>query len=279
MTSATYWDGVADRFEADNQSPTWRAYMQRCYLQLANRWFADVPAGRTLKTDLFEEAVTPFHLFGGLGDEVAGMDLSLSIVRAARTRLQGTSTAAASSAMATLAVCDARHLPWATHSMTRILSGSSLDHFEDARDIEIALAELVRCLEPGGCLVVTFDNPHNPLVRLRNALPFRVLAKIGLVPYFVGATYDRHTARRVLTALGLTVTHVDAMAHAPRAPAIWAGRRHARRHQEPSRGLLRLLSAFDRVFSQSPLRFLTGYYVAVRAVKPGISDAPYTGAR
>jgi ubiquinone/menaquinone biosynthesis C-methylase UbiE len=263
MTTAAYWDQVADRFEADNQSPTWRAYMQRCYLQLAHRWFADVPPGLTLKTDLFEEAVTPYHLFDGLGEEMAGMDLSLAIVRAARHRLQRREHGDAA-----LAVCDSRRLPWASHSMMRILSGSSLDHFEETRDIDVALGELVRCLRPGGCLVVTFDNPHNPLVRLRNALPFRALARIGLVPYFVGATYDRHTAQRVLTALGLTVTHVEAMAHAPRAPAIWAGRQYARRSGNPSPQLLRLLSAFDRVFARSPLRFLTGYYVALRAVKP-----------
>ena len=127
--------------------------------------------------------------------------------------------------------------------------------------------------------MITFDNPHNPLVRLRNALPFRLLARLGLVPYFVGATYDRHTARRILTALGLTVTHVDALGHAPRAPAIWAGRWYARHQPSPSGRLLRLFSAFDRVLANSPLRFLTGYYVAVRAIKPGIPVAPYTGAR
>lgn len=271
MTTPAYWDEVADRFEADSQSPTWRVYMQHCYTTLATRWFREAIPGRTLKTDLFEEAVTPFHLFGALGAEAVGMDVSLSVVRAAQQRFSGEARGAAP-----LVVCDARRLPWATHSMARILSGSSLDHFEHARDIEVALKELVRCLRPGGCLVVTFDNPHNPLVWLRNALPFSWLARIGLVPYFVGATYDRDTARRTLEQLGMTVTHVDAMAHAPRALAIWAGRRYARNHTQPSQRLLRALAVFDRLFARSLLRFRTGYYVAVRAVKPVAADSPTT---
>lgn len=240
--------------------------MQQCYSALATRWFAGTPDGPTLKTDLFEEAVTPLHLFNVLGPQAVGTDISLAVVRAAAARLQRERQP--SRDPVPLAVSDLRALPYATGSFARILSGSSLDHFERHDDIAVALAELVRCLRPGGCLVVTFDNPHNPLVWLRNALPLSWLTRIGLVPYFVGATYTRADAQRTLTALGLQVTHVGSMGHVPRAPAIWASDLQARRSRHVSRGLLRAFGWFDRWLDGGALQLLSGYYLAVRAIKP-----------
>jgi len=148
-----------------------------------------------------------------------------------------------------------------------VLSGSSLDHFTRKDDIAVALAEMVRCLAPGGCLVATFDNPHNPIVWLRNALPFHLLSKIGLVPYFVGATYSRDDITREFAALGLRVTALSAIVHVPRAPAIWLGMARERwGARAASRGLLRLFRTWDALES-TPLRFRTGYYLAVRAEK------------
>ena len=43
-------------------------------------------------------------------------------------------------------------------------------------------------LAPGGRLLVTLDNASNPLVAVRNAIPWRWLASIRLVPCYVGAT-------------------------------------------------------------------------------------------
>lgn len=263
--SVEYWDDIAEQFGTDRQSATWRRYMQLCYTQLVGRWFADAPEGPTLKSDLFEEAVTPYHPFGALGVHAMGYDLSPAVVRQARARLMQEH---GGGALPPLVVADARNLPWAANSIARILSGSSLDHFPRHEDIAVALGELARCLQPGGCLVVTFDNPHNPLVRLRNALPFQWLARTGLVPYYVGATYSRSDAVDTLTALGLEVTQVGTMAHAPRAPAIWISDWYARRQAGVSATWLRVFAAFDRLLDRSPLQFLTGYYLAVRAVKP-----------
>jgi SAM-dependent methyltransferase len=278
MTTHTpaYWDRVAGEFGRDEPSATWRVYMQQCYAALVTRWMADVPDGPTLKTDLFEEAVTPHHLFGVLGTHAMGMDLSPAVAHGARARLQHERP---DRGAPPLVIADARRLPWASDSLARILSGSSLDHFPHREDIATALAELARCLRPGGCLVVTFDNPHNPLVRLRNALPFGWLARLGLVPYYVGATYDRATAIRTLTALGLEVTHVGTMGHAPRAPAIWASDRHARRHRGVSARLLRLFSWCDRFLGDSRVAYRTGYYLALRAVKPAAAVSSPTPTR
>jgi SAM-dependent methyltransferase len=261
-----YWDEIAEQFGTDRQSSTWRAYMQQRYTALCARWFANTPDGPTLKTDLFEEAVTPLHLFGTLGAQAVGTDISLSVVQAASARLSRERGPALQPPA--LAVSDLRALPYANDSFARMLSGSSLDHFARFEDIAVALTELARCLRPGGCLVVTFDNPHNPLVRLRNALPFSWLTRVGLVPYFVGATYTRSDALRTLTALGLDVTHVGSMGHVPRAPAIWASDFHARRSSAVSRWLLRCFTLCDQLLDGSAVQFRTGYYLAIRAVKP-----------
>jgi SAM-dependent methyltransferase len=267
-----YWDDVAVKFAHDDPSLTWRAYMQSVYCDLMQRWMvasghgASASAGVTLKTDLFEEAVTPHHLFDALGPQGIGIDVSMAVVRAAFRRLAAQGLTEPSAAPRVL-VADLRQLPFASGALDRVLSGSSLDHFTRKEDIAVALAEMARCLAPRGCLVVTFDNPHNPIVWLRNALPFHLLSKIGLVPYFVGATYSRDDITREFAALGLRVTELSAVVHVPRAPAIWLGMARERwGDRAASRGLMRVFRAWDALES-TPLRFRTGYYLAVRAEK------------
>ena len=166
--------------------------------------------------DWFEEAVTPHHLFGDLGDAGVGLDISPAVAQAAAGRIAGSvAERTTATTPARIHRCSSpilRALPFASASLARILSGSSLDHFKDKAEIAGALAELERALGPGGCLVVTFDNPHNPIVRLRNGLPFHWLRAIRLVPYFVGAMYDRTDIEREFTALGLRITSISAIA-------------------------------------------------------------------
>lgn len=263
-TDAAYWDDIANEVGSGDPSVTWRVYMQTAYRDLITRWFASAPVGRSLKTDLFEEAVTPHHLFAELGAQGVGLDVSPAVVRSASERI-GTDV---NGATAPVLVCDLRALPFAEGSFQRILSGSSLDHFEDKGDIRVALADLARSLAPGGCLVITFDNPHNPIVRLRNGLPFPVLRASGLVPYYVGATYGRADVERELTALGLRITHVSAIVHVPRAPAIWIATLYERSFgRRVSTGLVRLFRLWDHLES-TLFRFRSGYYLAVRAEKP-----------
>lgn len=264
-----YWDAVASRGTGAAPGATWRAYMQGVYRELMARWFDGAPVGRCLKTDLFEEAVTPFHPFAGSDTALFGIDLSPQVVRAAARRL-----AVDGGTLAAVAVADLRGLPLADGAFARILSGSSLDHFRTTAELNAGLTELARVLRPGGCLIVTFDNPGNPLVRLRNLLPFALLSAVGLVPYFVGATYSRRQATAALTKLGLEVTHTDAVVHVPRAPAIWISTMATRRRgAQVAPWLLTALRWFDRRLSRSPTRYLTGYYVAIRAHKPCAGDA------
>jgi SAM-dependent methyltransferase len=258
-----YWDSVLNDFQNAAPLMPWRAYMQHVYAQLVAAWMpASVPA---LKTDLFEEAVTPYHVLGELGPGSIGIDCSPGIVQQARKRLGDTYH---------LVVGDLRDIPLRTGSVSRILAGSSLDHFSDKRDIAVALAELARVLKPGGMLVVTFDNPHNPVVWLRNHLPFALLHRVGIVPYYVGPTYGRAEAERTLNGLGLQVTATTVVAHAPRAPAIWLAML-AGRLPHPGFGRLveALLGRFE-VLERLPTRYRTGYYLALRAEKAPAAPVP-----
>jgi SAM-dependent methyltransferase len=235
--------------------------MQRVYRRLMRDWLPVARQGRGLKTDLFEEAITPYHLLADLGPVCVGIDCSLAVAQAARHRL------ASSGSVPLFVVGDLRQLPLKSEAVEYILSGSSLDHFPDKAEIAISLAEMARVLTPGGTLIVTFDNPHNPVVWLRNHLPFRWLNRLRLVPYYVGATYRRDEARQQIGAVGLTVTAVTAVAHVPRAPAVWMAVLVASAGWKPLEAFVtRLFDAFE-VLERWPTRYRTGYYLAIRAAK------------
>jgi SAM-dependent methyltransferase/RimJ/RimL family protein N-acetyltransferase len=256
-----YWDEVLTETLATMPIEPWRAYMCRVYADLIARWLPPPNGGIGLKTDLFEEAITSHQLLSELGSGSVGLDCSLAIVAAARARLN------ASGVRHRFVVGDLRQVPLRSGCIGRVLAGSSLDHFADRGDIATGLAELARTLAPGGVLVLTLDNPHNPIVWLRNHLPFGWLNRLGLVPYYVGKTYRRREARERLEALGFRVTELTAVAHAPRAPAIWLASVAARpRGQWMAARLERLFWSFE-VLGRWPTRYWSGYYLALRAEK------------
>lgn len=237
--------------------------MRRVYGGLIRRWLKAAPGGLSLKTDLFEEAISLHYPLADLGSRTAGMDGSPAVVKSARTNLSQRGAAPL------VAVSDLRHIAVRNAAFSSILSGSSLDHFADKADIAVSLAELRRVLASGGRLLVTFDNPHNPVIWLRNRLPFRWLHALRLVPYYVGATYNQAEARAGLEALGFEVCGTTAVAHAPRAPAMWLAALAERLNWPPvSAALAAALDGFE-VMERWPTRYLTGYYLVVYArVKP-----------
>lgn len=256
-----YWDEVAEKIQAGPPLNEWRYYMRSVYRRLLRNWVKDIDRSRGLKTDLFEEAVSPYHLLSDLGPQSVGIDCSLTIVRVTRERLQ------ANVAQQPVLTADLRQLPFQSDVFQYILSGSSLDHFARKDDIAVSLAELARVMTPQAVMVITFDNPHNPLVRLRNSLPFALVHRLKLVPYYVGATYSRAEASEQFAAAGLTVTHVTAVVHAPRVLAIWLVTLAERLGWPRLETLIRnALESFERL-EQLPTRFYTGHYLAFRVEK------------
>ena len=91
------------------------------------------------------------------------VDLAPTTVQAALNRYHGLRALAA----------DVRRLPFADGDFDTVVSNSTLDHFKTSAELADSIKELSRVLRPGGELYLTLDNPSNPLIALRNALPFR----------------------------------------------------------------------------------------------------------
>ena len=164
------------------------------------------------------------------------------------------------------AATDVRSLPFADGSFDAVISNSTLDHFTHARDITAALEELHRVLTPRGRLVLTLDNAANPAIALRNALPFTWLARLGLVPYFVGTTLGPTMAAAVLERIGFRVIEVTAILHCPRVLAVPLARLADTAGSRWAPRLLRALAHFEHA-ERWPTRFRTGHFVAVLSEK------------
>jgi SAM-dependent methyltransferase len=256
-TSAEYWNDVARAWQ-HGRDRTWRAHSDAVNAALCRRWLPTGGVKRLLKTDLFDEAAAA-GIVPALADRARGIyaiDTSRETVALARTRypsVRGATT-------------DVRSLPFADGSFDAVVSNSTLDHFTHAGDITAALEELHRVLTPGGRLILTLDNAANPAIALRNALPFTWLARLGLVPYFVGTTLGPTMATAVLERIGFRVIEVTAILHCPRVLAVPVARlADAAGPRWPPR-LLRTLARFEHA-ERWPTRFRTGHFVAVLSEK------------
>lgn len=256
MTVQT-WDGLVAAWPGTRRDGLLRAYSDEVNTALLRRWLPPVGGRRVLKTDLFDEAVGRglFPTLGALDATVVGVDVSPATAGSARARYAALRATAA----------DVRRLSYADASFDVVVSNSTLDHFESVADIETALGEIRRVLVPGGVLLVTLDNPRHPLVALRNALPAGPLRRLRLVPYEVGATCDHRRLASLLERAGFAVTHRHAVMHVPRVvaalPAFAFGR-----WGPLDRWFLRLLRAAEGC-ARLPSRYVTGQFIAVRAVR------------
>jgi SAM-dependent methyltransferase len=261
---ADYWDSIVTESDVEGSEDLWRGHMKELYQGLQERWGRNArPRGRILKTDLYDEAISPHNLLsllGGRCDRIVGTDLSLEIARAARRRM-----AVQPGGWGSVAVSDARNLAFRSCVFDEVVSNSTLDHFSRKGDIDQSLRELRRVMRPGATLTITLDNPWNPLVFLRNRLPYRFLRSLGLIPFYMGVTLSEPELRRTLASNGFRVCESTAIAHAPRILAIRAGRMLEKRGDRGSReGLRRLLRLCERL-EALPTRYVTGYFVAVKA--------------
>ena len=253
-----YWDEIAGESSVGDER-AWRMVSDAVNVELLRRWLSPDPAGSVLKTDLFDEVVgaglVPW-LSASFG-RVAGIDISPVVVGMARARCPQLRAETA----------DVRALPFRDAEFDTIVSNSTLDHFPSHDDIVVALRELHRVLRSGGTLLVTLDNPLNPVVAIRNALPERLRAASGMVPFAVGATCGPRRLSALLQQAGFEVSRVGAVFHCPRALVVLVGHPiddHG--GATTKRRYVRLWTAFERLASL-PTRFLTGYFVAALAHK------------
>jgi len=249
------WEELAGQWGRLHPQTLWRTYCDELHTALIERWLPDEGVERVLKTDLFDEIVTEglYPVLARRARVVVGMDI------AARAAAQAVERHRGLSALAT----DARSLPFADASFDAIVSNSTLDHFPSLDDLGVALRELARITRPGGVLLLTLDNLANPVVALRSVLPRVPLKRLGLVPYYCGATCGPARLRRVVEEAGF----VEALLHCPRVLAV-AAARLVERYGSPAaqRRYLRHLARYERL-AEWPTRERTSYFTAVRAVR------------
>lgn len=253
------WEGFPKTYQAQGPQRLWRTHADSVHKALVARWGPVGQIETLLKTDLFDEAVGDglLPLLASRANRVIYIDTSLEVHQMARSRSPGLNTI----------VADVRRLPFAQDTFHGIFSNSTLDHFQSLDDLLVSLKELSRVLRPRGQIILTLDNLSNPIILLRNRLPFRLLKRLKIVPYYVGVTLGPHQLEHLLKNNGFEVLEVDAIMHCPRVLAVRVAR-WVENHTPPraQRFFLRLLMAFEGL-SRLPTRFQTGYFVAVKARK------------
>jgi SAM-dependent methyltransferase len=207
---------------------------------------------RILKTDLFEEAHGEDAILDDFARRwgfAAGIEVSPRTAALANDRFRGLPIIATSVAA----------IPFRPASFETILSNSTLDHLRPA-EFERALAELARILKPGGVLILTLDNRHNPL----HVFSHWVRRLFGW--FYTDRCYTVDEAAAALRRHGFRVTDATAVFHVP-FPVNFLAKTASRlfgRGIDP--GLERLLDVFDR-WERLGTKFLTGRHIALRAVK------------
>jgi len=257
LKETQYWDAVGRVWKEDQPDSLWRAHSDAVNSALLTRWLSDVRVENLLKTDAFDEACSEglFELLASHAQNVISIDISAATLSAAQHHHPDLN----------VAVADVRRLPFDSAAFDVIVSNSTLDHFATLAELEASIAELHRILRPGGRLLLTLDNPLNPILALRNAMPFAWLNRAGLLPYYVGATCGQRRLRRMLQKVGFDINETTAVLHCPRAIAV-ALARTMTPGSTASRCFLKCLMFFERL-SRWPTRFLTGYFTAISATR------------
>ncbi len=252
------WNSMGDNWQEGRQT-LWRQHSDAINCLMLTRWLPKKPADRLLKTDLFDERSGEglFSFLSSHTHDFVGIDISGKTLRVACSRHAALRGVAA----------DVRRLPFKSGMFNLVVSNSTLDHFQSHKEIAASLEEVHRVLQPTGHLIITMDNPVNPLIALRNLIPLGILRRMKLTPYYVGATFGPRSLQKRLKQSGFRIMEMDALLHCPRVLAVAAAyflERIGSRGLQNSflRGLLRF-----EMLNRLPTRYLTGHYVAAQAIK------------
>jgi SAM-dependent methyltransferase len=273
---ARYWEQIARLWPVKGYSNSLLAeHKKRVYLGLIDRWVSIADHQTILKTDLFAEAfgLEQFLFEIKPAKNVIGIDISAEIVKLAKGQA-GHHSADGSRYLC----CDIRRLPLKDSSVDIIISDSSLDHFSSEDDIITALSELANVLRTGGIMFLTIDNRSN--LTYPPYFLFRLWMKLGLTPYFVGKTLSVKKLTQTLENIGFDIEESTAVFHYPHPDIFvrlaerlcrWLGRGRLDNY------IRKVLAALDSL-EKKKTRYLTGRYLALKAVKRKDSAPSRTGA-
>lgn len=266
VEAGAYWDGILDDWEPSMATCLWRAHSDAVNIGLLRRWLPPSRAGgrvTVLKTDLFDEAVGTglYPELSARAGAVVGVDISRQTVRSARQRYPALEAT----------VGDLLRLPFGPGTFDAVVSNSSLDHFDSRAKLRLAVAELARVLRPGGELIITLDNYTNPVVAVRTSRLGGPLRRLGVVPYYVGATYGARGLVEMLGQSGFDVAETRAIMHCPPQLAAHLAAGIAARNgptvsPEALCRYLRRALRFEAM-GRWPTRQVTAHFIAARAVR------------
>jgi len=252
------WEELGSR-----ERPSWYLHplvagqKRAIHLDLIRRWTTGLRPLRVLKTDLFEEAFGGDRVLADVAPNagmILGMDAAFTTARAAARRNPGLARG--------LVAMDIRRPGFADGCLDLVISTSTLDHFATREDFVESLKALARMLRPGGRLVLTLDNPWNPLFH-----PLRWLTQRPGAPFPIGYSPLIGRLCRDLEEAGLHVEDRDWIIHNPRlvstALFVAIDRTLGRSGDPLVRALLWMFSLLGRL----PTRRFTACFQAVKATK------------
>ncbi|MBN1152138.1 MAG: methyltransferase domain-containing protein [Dehalococcoidia bacterium] len=261
-SDALKWQRTAEQYSGGRyMDPALAQHIRTTNLELVRHWVPPLENPRILKTDAFADATCParaFSWFLHADGQLVCYDIAPGICAKGRSnaRMFGRPDT-------TYVTSDARFLPFADDSFDLIVSDSTLDHFHTREEIVVALREHARVLKPGGTMIVTLDNPHNATEPL-----FRFWLRHHRAPYYIGETLTRSKLVQALEDTGLDVTDTTALLHYPRL--ITKSFLRFLRWTRSSKSdviAVRLLDGVNTL-ERLPSRYLTGLFIAARAIKP-----------
>jgi SAM-dependent methyltransferase len=253
-----FWEAVGAAFPSLRAAASTRYYAE-CQQTILESHLAPLSGRLLLKTDLWDEAKSTEVLRWAAerGAKPVGIDIALSVARAARPALDGHAPGCV--------VADVRALPFRASSFDLIYSMGTIEH---SPDYAVAVRELFRVLRPRGAGIVGVPNALDPF--LRPAM-IALLRWVGRYPYGMELSFTSGGLRRLLEAAGFRVTGTTGVLFMPgwlRLADLWL-------HVRASR-LARLTAGLTRPFAWGYRRFpflrRHGYLVACVVEKPGGAD-------
>ncbi len=232
MKDAAYWDQLTNAFLRHRHHGIWREFTDQLNMEMVTSQLAGPPIRRILKTDLFDEALLKgvAASMTRLASEVHGIDISGLVSR----------RAAEKNPNAIFKQASVTQIPYPDHHFDTVVSLSTLDQLETMEEVHQGLSEIFRVLAPGGRLLITFDNLSNPLIALRNYLPFI------RSPYFMGESVTVSKLKPLLESEGFHLQRSFTYMHAPRVIAVKICRLLEHKPYAPTISKLRLFEALDK---------------------------------